>query len=201
MEDLKVIFASNLIRLRTDKGLTQAQLAEQLNYSDKSVSKWERGEALPDVLVVKAMADLFGVTVDFMLTSHDEWNVAPVKATVSTGTITAIVQLGIWTIAALLYIIFWLLGKHYAIIFVAALPVSLLTLLILNSVWNKKKGIVWIAIAFVLSVLVLIYLILETALQNYHPWQLFILSAPASAIVWLSFRIRRKATSKNDETR
>ena len=48
MDELKLIFASNLIRLRTAAGMTQAELGEQLNYSDKSISKWERGEAIPD---------------------------------------------------------------------------------------------------------------------------------------------------------
>ncbi|MBQ6550569.1 MAG: helix-turn-helix domain-containing protein [Lachnospiraceae bacterium] len=46
MNDLKLIFASNLIRLRREAGLTQAMLAEKINYSDKSVSKWERGDSL-----------------------------------------------------------------------------------------------------------------------------------------------------------
>ena len=51
MEDLKLIFASNLIRLRTSAGMKQSELGEQLNYSDKSISKWERAEALPDAAV------------------------------------------------------------------------------------------------------------------------------------------------------
>ena len=49
MEDLKVIVAVNISRLRRDAGMTQAELAEKINYSDKSVSKWERAEALPDL--------------------------------------------------------------------------------------------------------------------------------------------------------
>lgn len=54
MDELKLIFASNLIRLRTAAGMTQAELGEQLNYSDKSISKWERGEAIPDAAVLQA---------------------------------------------------------------------------------------------------------------------------------------------------
>ena len=96
-------FGKKLKKLRTEAGYTQAELAEKINYSDKSVSKWERAEALPDVLVVKSMADLFGVTVDFMLTSHDQWVPVPTKTSVSTGTITTVVQLGIWTAAVLLF--------------------------------------------------------------------------------------------------
>ena len=60
MDELKLIFASNLIRLRTAAGMTQAELGEQLNYSDKSISKWERGEAIPDAAVLKRMSEIFG---------------------------------------------------------------------------------------------------------------------------------------------
>ena len=71
MDELKLIFASNLIRLRTAAGMTQAELAEKINYSDKSISKWERGEAIPDAFVLKQMAAIFKVTVDYLLTSND----------------------------------------------------------------------------------------------------------------------------------
>ncbi|MFR6424856.1 MAG: helix-turn-helix domain-containing protein [Oscillospiraceae bacterium] len=77
MDELKLIFASNLIRLRTAAGMTQAELGEQLNYSDKSISKWERGEAIPDAMVLKRMSELFGVTVDYLLNEHDAWQPRP----------------------------------------------------------------------------------------------------------------------------
>ena len=54
------------------KKLTQLELAEMLNYSDKAVSKWERGESVPDVITLKKIADLFGVTVDYIITEHTE---------------------------------------------------------------------------------------------------------------------------------
>ena len=72
MEDLKVITASNIINLRTAKGLTQAELGEMLSYSDKSVSKWERAEAVPDAYVLKHMSEIFGVSVDEILGVENE---------------------------------------------------------------------------------------------------------------------------------
>ena len=72
LSELKLIFASNLIRLRTQAGMKQAELGAQLNYSDKSVSKWERGEAIPDAYVLTQLAEIFGVSVDALLTSHDK---------------------------------------------------------------------------------------------------------------------------------
>lgn len=69
MDDWKHIVAANLSSLRKAKGLTQLQLADQLHYSDKAVSKWERGESLPDLAVMKQLADFYGVLIDdFLLT-------------------------------------------------------------------------------------------------------------------------------------
>ena len=72
LSDLKLISASNLINLRTAAGLTQAELGAKLNYSDKTISKWERGEAIPDAFVLTQLAELFGVSVDYLLTTHDD---------------------------------------------------------------------------------------------------------------------------------
>ena len=65
--ELRGIIAKNICSLRTGAGLTQLQLAEILNYSDKAVSKWERGESVPDIFMLKRIADYFGVSVDYLL--------------------------------------------------------------------------------------------------------------------------------------
>ena len=72
MNDLKGIIAKNIIDLRRQNGMTQAELAERLNYSDKAVSKWERGESVPDIAVLKSIADIFSVTVDFLITAEHQ---------------------------------------------------------------------------------------------------------------------------------
>ncbi|MCQ2793235.1 MAG: helix-turn-helix domain-containing protein [Bacilli bacterium] len=71
MRDLNEIVAENLIELRKKSGLTQQQLAKQFNYSDKTVSKWELGHAIPSVEVLKDLADFYGVTVDYMLNENE----------------------------------------------------------------------------------------------------------------------------------
>ena len=58
------LLAKNLVYYRKASGLTQLELAEKFNYSDKSISKWERGEGFPDVFVLKSLADFYGVNVD-----------------------------------------------------------------------------------------------------------------------------------------
>ena len=67
MDEIKLIIARNITDLRRKNNMTQAELAERLNYSDKAISKWERGESLPDVTVLKSVADVFRVTVDYLL--------------------------------------------------------------------------------------------------------------------------------------
>lgn len=54
----------NIVRLRKAKGLSQKELAEKLNYSDKVISKWERGESLPDIIAIEAMSKFFGISID-----------------------------------------------------------------------------------------------------------------------------------------
>ena len=72
MEELKNVIADNLINLRKSNKLTQLELAEKLNYSDKAISKWERGESLPDIIILKQLAEMYGVSVDYILTEHTE---------------------------------------------------------------------------------------------------------------------------------
>ena len=71
MEDLKNIIAGNIGQLRRQANMTQIELAERLNYSDKAVSKWERGESIPDILTLMELAQLFDVTVDDLLKDHN----------------------------------------------------------------------------------------------------------------------------------
>ena len=58
---------ARIAKMRMDAGLTQAALAEKLGVSDKTVSKWENGGCYPDITVLPAIADEFGVTIDYLL--------------------------------------------------------------------------------------------------------------------------------------
>ena len=71
-EELNQIIAENLAKYRKSANLTQLELAERLNYSDKSVSKWEQGNGMPDVFVLHKLAELYGVTVNDFLYRHEK---------------------------------------------------------------------------------------------------------------------------------
>ncbi len=190
MDDLKVITASNIINLRTAKGLTQAELGELLNYSDKSVSKWERAEAVPDAYVLKNMSGIFGVSVDYLLSSHDAWEPpkeANPERSFNTRTITTLVLLGIWTFAFFIYVIAWILEANWWLVFIYALPVSLITFLVLNSVWEQGKNNRHIIYALVASIFLTVYL----TFPDKNMWQLFLLLIPAELLVGLSFRVKK----------
>ena len=66
MKDLKLVIAKNIAKLRVDSNMTQNELAQKLNYSDKAVSKWERGESLPDISVLVQIAEIFFGYVGFV---------------------------------------------------------------------------------------------------------------------------------------
>ena len=189
MEDLKFITAANIISLRTKAGMTQAQLAELLNYSDKSVSKWERAEAVPDAYVLKHMSEIFGVSVDYLLSSHNAGE--PIsqkqKRRYRSEIIVLISMVGIWTLAFFIFIIGWILGHLFWMVFIYAIPISLITLLVFNSVWEKGKRNYYIISTLVASIFVMFYL----ALLRWNPWQILLLIVPAELIVFLAFRVKK----------
>ena len=69
---LKRLVADNITMYRKANGLTQLQVAEKLNYSDKAVSKWERGESLPDLYILMQIVDMFGITLNDLVTKQEQ---------------------------------------------------------------------------------------------------------------------------------
>lgn len=199
LSELKLISASNIIRLRTEAGMTQAELGAKLNYSDKTISKWERGEAIPDAYVLTQLAAMFGVTVDYLLSSHDAWDAPQEEAededtaaadqAYSTGVITALAVVSVWTACLIAFVVLWLAkGLIWWTMFAIALPVSLLVLVVLMSVFKKERYLQFAIAGFVFSLFVMLYFVIP----NYKPWQLFLISVPAVTIVFLACNIRRR---------
>jgi transcriptional regulator with XRE-family HTH domain len=56
-----------ILHLRKEKGLTQKQLAEQMNISDRTISKWERGYGCPDISLLPSLSTLLGVNIEYIL--------------------------------------------------------------------------------------------------------------------------------------
>ena len=199
MEDIKSVIAKNIYTLRTANKMTQLEMAEKLNYSDKAVSKWERAEGLPDVVVIKQIADMFGVTVDYLMSTEEERAVKGLvqekqvveqglrKYTPAHRLITVISLIGIWTISLGLFFIFWTQELFVWQVFIYTLPVFFITWLVFNSTWGNRRNNLYIVSALVWSILLVLYV----ALLKYNVWMIFLLGIPAQIIVYLSFRINR----------
>ena len=204
LSELKLISASNIIKLRSGAGLTQAELGEKLNYSDKTISKWERGEAIPDAYVLTQMAEIFGVSVDYLLSSHDAWESPEQQEEkerkqeehrYSVNMIIAISVLGVWTMALTIFVMLWLFDIILWETFVVALPVSILTYMVLICVFRRHRQLQFVIAAFVLSLFILLYF----TLPMQKPWQLFLIAIPAEIIVFLSCNIRRRPGKKPEK--
>ncbi len=171
--------------------MTQAELGELLNYSDKSVSKWERAESIPDAYVLKRMSEIFGVPVDYILNDNNSWEPKQIvgEKTYRSSVITIISIVGIFTLALLAFIVTWIMEEPQWKVFIWAVPLSLVTHLVLNSVFRKGKGNFYIIAFLVASIIGVIYLTFLS--QNW--WQLFILLIPAELIVFLCFKVKKSA--------
>ena len=192
MDEFKRIVAKNITALRTSMNLTQAQLGERLNYSDKSVSKWERGDSVPDVFVLKKIADMAGVTVDWMLEDHGG---EPVRLPESVRErrysrrfISLTVIAGIWALAVLIFVVLWMTGTLNWLVFIYAVPVTLITMLVLNTMWGSRENNLFIISGIVWGVICAVYL---TFLSN-NWWQLFLPGVPAQIIILFAFSIKKK---------
>lgn len=181
---IKTAVAKNITELRKAAGYTQMAFAEKLNYSDKAVSKWERGESLPDIIVLKEIADTFSVSVDYLLSEH-ETAVSPQEKKMSKNKklITFGSAISVYVLAAIIYFftdLFKIEGGNWKI-FIYALPVSFLLILIFTLLWGNKKHYVTVISLFVWSVITAVYFFLI----KYNPWVIFIVGAPAEITICL----------------
>ena len=199
MQDMKLIIAKNIATLRKESEMTQFELAEKLNYSDKAVSKWERGESVPDITTLKQIADLFAVTVDYLLEEEHSQKKALIdfykRKKLNRGFITWMSIVLVWLVTLIAFVIGdifkdYTLGRHYTV-FLFAVPVTLSVWLVMNSVWfNVRRNfliislLVWSALA-TLHVAILIF-------AGYNLYKTYLLGIPAQIIIILWSRIKTR---------
>ena len=201
MEDIKQIIAKNIASLRQAAGMTQLELAEKLNYSDKAISKWERGESIPDVIVLKSIADLFGVTLDYLV-QEDHIPPQPEPAPVQENpgrkmrnhkVVTILSILIVWFVATLLYVILdAAVPNHWGIwlTYVYAVPVSMIVWLVFNSLWfNKRHNYLIISLLMWTG---LAALFLSVTAGGYLLWKMFLLGIPGQIAIYVWSRYQRK---------
>ncbi len=187
---LAEITARNIVALRTQRKMTQLELGEALSYSDKAVSKWERGAAVPDAYVLLALSRLFEVSVDWLLSLHEELPPPPKQdRTRRRAAITSLSFFGIFTAATIAFVVLAILGDPIWELFVYALPASLIDLIVFNSLWGGARRN-FLLVALLLPSIVLAAFV---ALLPVVRWQLFLLVPPAELCVLISsFLLKRK---------
>lgn len=197
MYDVKATVAKNIASLRKSAAMTQTDLAEKLNYSDKAVSKWERAESLPDLSTLVEISELFGVPLD-KLVKGEALSPAPNSEAVafrkSHVAITLLAILLVWFCAVSSFVLLTLLPsfKGEWLSFVAAVPLSCVVWLIFNSIWFNRRTNYLIISLLMWSILVTAHLCVLVAGVNL--WQLYLLGIPGqiTVAVWSKLVVKIK---------
>lgn len=185
MKTLREIISNNISTLRKKHEMTQIDLSKKINYSDKAVSRWEKGEVLPDIETLEGLSRIFNVPLSYMLEEHFETKVEKsVGLTKNEILMHCLSCLSIWTIATMIFVyqelnfdrIFWE-------IFLWAVPITAGYILYSNRK-NKSKLIYLIFnTLFCWSVLTCVYFqFLEVS-----AWLIYIIGVPVQAAIIVSF--------------
>lgn len=205
-EKLKNRIGGNIAAYRKRAGLTQVGLAEQLNYSDKAVSKWERGESCPDIPTIMAIADKLGTTVGDLLCDPNELPAnsggrvektmekvvqKALKRKANKMTILGLSSILVWFVALLVYVIVSSIGVSKSwLAFFYAIPANCIVALSLLSAWQDFRwnralisGIMWGGLVSIFATLYVLW--------GINVWRIFLLGIPGQAAILLWFKLFR----------
>lgn len=202
MSNIKEIFAKNLIHYRKTLGLTQLDLAERLNYSDKAISKWERGESLPDVITLQEIAIIFGLTIDKLISEHTynrdipELHVEEIhQRTIFNLKLASLSGSGVLLVAIICFVVLTLMypTRDYTwIIFIYAIP-FVTTSFLLFSIFSKRKSLILLFAEF-LSISISLILFLTISIPN--TWLFFLIPIPIFFILYFSLSLTSVKSKK-----
>ncbi len=223
-EELKLRVGSNIAALRKQNHMTQAELAERLNYSDKAVSKWERGESMPDVMTLMLMAEQFGTDMNALVYDREQQPAPPelpapepipepqpekkqplrqkLNQSVNLkdkGTIQTLSSVLVWVVALFIYLVLDSFQvRHSWMTFVLGVIANAIVLLSLRSVW-RMYGINRILVSVIMwGTLIFFYLVIWLGWQV-SVWRVFLLGLLGQAAILLWFKMFRRPDAA-DET-
>ena len=212
-DELKSRVGANIARLRRERGMTQAELAERINYSDKAVSKWERAESLPDVLTLLSLAEQLDTDLNTLVGMSANPETEPVsepespipekpakkRRTADRGVIQQLSSILVWVVALFLYMVLDAFGvKNLWLLFVLAVPANAIVLLSLRSAW-KLYGMNRILISVIMwGFLVIIYLLL-LVVGEVNVWRILPMGLLGQAAIILWFKMFRSEKEENHE--
>lgn len=191
MNNVKEMLPKNLVKLRSESKMTQSEVAEKLNYTDKSVSKWERGESIPPIDVLKDLADLYGVSLDYLVGNTENGSYDRRYTSKANNTNKVVIMLLavslVWIVATVLYaygIIF--AQSSFWTLFVGAVPLTTVVLIVFNGIWGKRKFTFILISVLIWTLITTIYLVFLTTPSRYNLWAIFIIGIPlqVATILW-----------------
>lgn len=201
MENISEInerIAKKLIYYRKAAGFTQAELAEKINYSDKSVSKWEQGNGVPDIYILLQLAQIYGVSVDDLV--GDGAPTPPKKRVAGMRLLIILLSSGIvWLVATCLFVFVKLIDVKTPawITFIYATMANSILLIVFSNIWHYRllkffsvSAVIWTAITSVY--LTMRYIAIAVGWDYGVYWLLFLLGIPLQVLelFWESFRAR-----------
>lgn len=202
-EKLKIQIGNNIAVFRRQLDLTQAELAEKINYSDKAISKWERGESVPDVMTLVQLSELFGVTMNDLIGSEGSAATAPKtrekpRRRVNKLVIQLLVSLLVWFVALFIYVVLSSVGVARSWLgFLYAVPANAIVLLVLRSAWHKYRLNIWLVSLIVWGTLVSFHATM-LIFTGFNIWKLFLLGILGQAAVLLWFHMFRAPKEEDD---
>lgn len=191
MKDIRPTVAKNLSALRREKGLTQAELAEKMNYSDKAVSRWENGDALPDLNKLYELCEFYGITLNDLVDENcriDESRERARESLIYRIFLCAIWGAVVWLIATIFFV-YTLSIKNEVIwtIFIWAIPASAAAVLVVGRGLFKSIA-VFIMTSFIMwTALLAVYL----HLLAYNLWMVFLIGIPLELILFLRYKLKQ----------
>ena len=201
-KSLEQIIADNLVYYRKASGLTQLEVAEKFNYSDKSISKWERAEGMPDILVLKALADFYDIRVDDFFKEEK----AKIKMTRKSKRwfIFGLSETLVWLVFGIFFTVFSIfIQKQFDwwLLFVYAAASSSILAVVWAGIYHKRlyqliatSCIVWTTIASVYLTALMVQL--RNGAANPNLWLLFLIGVPLEVLAILWYFLRKNLKKK-----
>lgn len=210
-EKLKLQIGCNIAAHRKRCRLTQAELAQRLNYSDKAISKWERGESAPDVTTLVQLADQFHITVNDLVCDPNALpeNSGAVQKTMgrvvektlkrkaNRNIILGLSSLLVWFVALLIFVVLTSIPiEHGWIAFLFAIPADAIVMLSLRSAWHDFRWNRFLISTIMWGALICLFTMLALFLKPY--WLIFLLGIPGQIAILLWFEMFRTPKEEND---
>ena len=192
------LLAKNLVFYRKASGLTQLELAEKFNYSDKSISKWERGEGFPDVFVLKSLADFYGITVDdFYSEEHKKITVKHSQRRKQIYIRLLSIGIGILVTFLAFFLLSIFLKDNYAfkpwLVFIYGLLGISIIWLVWEFIYHKRFNRMLAASAVIWTGALSIFFTFFVLMPIANLWLIFIVAIPLQIleVIWFLFRNKK----------